>query len=721
MNKVLNGILLGFFILVSVVFYLPNQAIASVAGLIDYSASPMVQLGVNSTNGSAGIYIGIKDIKDPSGTLAPTVNLAGYQIEVTYDSVRVSVLDIVYQTNMGTFSFNVDQNLGKVQIEADNVYQGINNYDKLVFVPLSLIGSANEVTPITIKFVEARDADLNVIHIPDEVNLTFQRGKVFNDPTTSMVGISDAVAGLQYLAQMQSEGFEDNQVNIVNMASILSPDVGEYGLKPNVKDIIALLQYIVELRNDYFQVVDIDSVTNAVILAENSVTQAAVDIARAQVDLLPDGAIKQSLTARLSFVQEIIWATTIPITVQPVTDLIATSTDTHPDSSRGVVNTLKWADSVTADVEIYRVFRSEVDNINSASVSSWVDPGQETYIDYEVEQGKTYYYFVKAYLGGNESLVTSAEVKTFDDSLIVVQPVTNLIVTSTDTDPDHPRGVINTIKWTDSVTAGVDYYEVFRSNNDSELSLAMVYPNVQIYLDDDVEPGKTYYYFVRAYFGGMEPVVASAEVQTDNDSFRVIQPVTNLSIISIDNEPDYLGGVVNTINWNDSATADVEYYEVFRSNNEGINILATVYPGEQTYTDYEVEPGIAYSYSVKAYLSGMEPVVASAEVQTLNDSFIVIEPVTSLIVTSTNNHPVKPGGVVNIINWTDSVTYGVESYKIFRSEVNDIDLASGSTSVEPGVQTYLDFYVEPGKTYYYFVKAYLAGNESVVLSAVVRT
>ena len=52
---------------------------------------------------------------------------------------------------------------------------------------------------------------------------------------------------------MRSAGFEDNQVNIVNMASSLSLGINGQGLTPNIKDVIALLQYLVKLRNNHFE------------------------------------------------------------------------------------------------------------------------------------------------------------------------------------------------------------------------------------------------------------------------------------------------------------------------------------------------------------------------------------------------------------------------------------------------------------------------------------
>ena len=103
-----------------------------------------------------------------------------------------------------------------------------------------------------IKFNSLSDQNLNQITVPD-VKLTFQRGKIYNDPSQQPLSIVDAVAGLQYLAKLVDAGLDPSEVNVINMASILPPEAGATIIKPNVKDIIALMQKLVGLRDDSFQ------------------------------------------------------------------------------------------------------------------------------------------------------------------------------------------------------------------------------------------------------------------------------------------------------------------------------------------------------------------------------------------------------------------------------------------------------------------------------------
>jgi hypothetical protein len=105
---------------------------------------------------------------------------------------------------------------------------------------------------LVIKFSGVRDTLGNQIRIPD-VPLTFQRGKIFNDSTGNNPSVADAVAGLQYLANLVEGGLEPGKINMINMASIISPQEGANGIKPSVKDVIALMQYLVGLRDESFQ------------------------------------------------------------------------------------------------------------------------------------------------------------------------------------------------------------------------------------------------------------------------------------------------------------------------------------------------------------------------------------------------------------------------------------------------------------------------------------
>ncbi len=222
----------------------------------NFSATPLVQVGINpNAEDSAGIFVGLTNIRDAQGNLVPDAKLAGYQIDVNYDHNLARVLNIVDEAHLGNnFTFNniPDTNMASV---VDVVYDGTNNFEKLFFVPIALTGTSNNPTDVTIKFTSLSDTDWNDISIPD-VKLTFQRGKIAVEASQKPLSIVDAVAGLQYLAKIVDAGLDQGKVNVVNMASIVLPEAGVTSIKPSVKDVMALLQYLVKLRDEHFRLVN---------------------------------------------------------------------------------------------------------------------------------------------------------------------------------------------------------------------------------------------------------------------------------------------------------------------------------------------------------------------------------------------------------------------------------------------------------------------------------
>ncbi|MFZ3130766.1 MAG: hypothetical protein WA125_06600 [Desulfosporosinus sp.] len=109
-------------------------------------------------------------------------------------------------------------------------------------------------TSLQVKYLNLRDTNLNQIGVKYTPALEFHRGKIYNEGSGIQPSISDAVAGLQYLAGLKNAGTDLGQVNPINMASIIGQDAGSTVIKSSVKDIIALMQYLVNMRDPYFTV-----------------------------------------------------------------------------------------------------------------------------------------------------------------------------------------------------------------------------------------------------------------------------------------------------------------------------------------------------------------------------------------------------------------------------------------------------------------------------------
>jgi len=147
---------------------------------------------------------------------------------------EIDVLDVLNESNSEEFIQNIDNISGKVKISGLNVE---TSFSKLIFVPISINNSSNSKVNFNVKFLNLKDKNANSIILPEPDTLIFQRGKILKDD--SVVGISDVVAGLQYLVGLKDE----SEINLINMASIL-PDN-----KLDVKDVIVLMQRLVGLRD----------------------------------------------------------------------------------------------------------------------------------------------------------------------------------------------------------------------------------------------------------------------------------------------------------------------------------------------------------------------------------------------------------------------------------------------------------------------------------------
>jgi len=221
---------------------------------IGLSATPVVKIGVNPDAGdNAGLFIGLETIKDPANIAIEDPKITGYQIEVDFDPTQVSIADVVDSTTSGAlFSKSIEPITapGKILVTCASG-ASISNFNKLFFLPITLKGSTQDLTTISVKFLEVKDANLKSVQIPSLENIKFQRGKIHNGESGDP-DLADAIAGLQYLAKLKNPGLDAGDVNLVNMASIYESAANAGAAKANIKDIISLMQYSVDLRDQHF-------------------------------------------------------------------------------------------------------------------------------------------------------------------------------------------------------------------------------------------------------------------------------------------------------------------------------------------------------------------------------------------------------------------------------------------------------------------------------------
>ena len=188
---------------------------------------PSILIQQGSNENGVGLYIGLDNIDINN-------SLSNYDIELNFVLSEIDVLDVLNESNSEEFVQNIDNISGKVKVSGSNVG---NSFSKLIFVPISLINLSSSKVNFSVKFLNLKDKNENTIILPEPDTLIFQRGKILKDD--SVVGISDVVAGLQYLVGLKDE----SEINLINMASIF-PDN-----KLDVKDVIVLMQRLVGLRD----------------------------------------------------------------------------------------------------------------------------------------------------------------------------------------------------------------------------------------------------------------------------------------------------------------------------------------------------------------------------------------------------------------------------------------------------------------------------------------
>jgi len=195
---------------------------------VEVQSKPSILIQQGSNEDGVGLYIGLDNIDIEN-------SLSNYDIELDFCPTEIDVLNVLNESNFEQFSQTIDNVSGKVIISGSNT--GTLSIQKLVFIPISISNSSNSKVNFSVKFLNLKDKNANSIILPEPDTLIFQRGKITKND--SIVSISDAVAGLQYLVGLKN----DNEINLINMASIF-PDN-----KLNIKDVIVLMQKLVGLRD----------------------------------------------------------------------------------------------------------------------------------------------------------------------------------------------------------------------------------------------------------------------------------------------------------------------------------------------------------------------------------------------------------------------------------------------------------------------------------------
>jgi len=329
-------------------------------------------------------------------------------------------------------------------------------------------------------------------------------------------------------------------------------------------------------------------------------------------------------------------------------------------NSSGII--VEW--SSVSNATGYRIYRSTGSSGNYTQIGI---SAVNSYNDYAIQLGMTYYYKVSAYNGNVEG------------------PQSNNPASAT-TPPNAPDGVsasINSagdviISWS-SMSNATGYY-IYRSTTFSGTYNKIGSSSTTPYTDNSGSPGTTYYYKVSAYNSGGEGPQSNYVDVTTRPSTPTGVKVTANSTTSI------------TITW--LSVPNATGYNIYRSTTSSGSYSNIGTSPTTSYTDNTGSPGTTYYYKVSAYNSGGESSLSDYD-----------------YVTTQLNAPIISGTTVNSatsvsISW--SSVSNATGYRIYRSTSSSGNYSSIGTS---STTSYTDNSCTSGTTYYYRVAAYNSNGE----------
>jgi fibronectin type 3 domain-containing protein len=372
------------------------------------------------------------------------------------------------------------------------------------------------------------------------------------------------------------------------------------------------------------------------------------------------------------------------VTVKTLPPVPGTPTDITAAAASDSSIRINWSSSGWADG--YKVYRGETLSGTYNEIALLKSAESTSYIDINLPINTIYYYKISAYNDRGESDLSKA-VSSFATTLPVAAP-SNFKAEA------RAQGLLLTqypeieLKW-DAVSNATTYI-IYRSLTGLNDYIELSKETGKFYLDSELKPETTYYYKIAARNGiGDGPL--SDPVSATTPSLKPNVP-TGLSTSNI---------TVNSIkvNWSISSniSTNVSSYIIYRclTDTGEYNQIGTVSQYNFDYTDKNLDPETTYYYKVKACNSyGDSPLSDSVSATTLPVPVLTPNTPTDLSSTTVLKDKLQ-------ITW--SKVSNAARYVIYRSltGLND-DYQLINTTVS---NSYNDFELTPGTTYYYKIAA----------------
>ena len=340
--------------------------------------------------------------------------------------------------------------------------------------------------------------------------------------------------------------------------------------------------------------------------------------------------------------------------------------------------TLAW--NIPSGAETFNIYRSTTPG-GEGSTPVAMGVAGDTYIDTGLNNGQTYYYEVSAVDTGGESARSAEASATPSVPTSTSSPPANLTATAGDTTA--------TLQWI--AADGASSYNVYRGTATGQETLLHAGVTTTSFSDSGLTNGATYYYRVTSV-NAIGEGTASSEVTV---SPHTLPPPTPINVTATAGD-----GQVG-LSW--TAASDASSYNIYRSTDDGDEVLYQQGVLGTSFNDTGVTNGVAYFYQVSA-ANGVGESNLSLEVSATPLPPLPAAP-TSLVATTLNFAQIE-------IQWSDSST-SLSGFQVLRS--SDGVNFSLLTTLDPTATNFTDSgNLATGTTYYYQVVAMNSAGSSTV-------
>ncbi len=338
-------------------------------------------------------------------------------------------------------------------------------------------------------------------------------------------------------------------------------------------------------------------------------------------------------------------------------------------------NKIKWVK--TAKASYYRVYRSKRKDGGYVHVKSTSDL---SYIDNDAQAGQTYYYCVKAVTSNKTASNASKKVKV---TCKLARPAVNL--------SNFENSQKIQVKW--KKVSGAQKYEVYRaSSKNGRYSLIKTTTETSM-TNKSVEPGKRYYYKVRAIAKNKSANSAYSAIKSEACVLakpELLKPGINLN-----------GDIV--LSW--ASVKGAERYCVYRSENKTKDYTRIATLAGKKFTDTRIKNGQTYYYKVSAVNGDSAANSGRSVVKNIK-----IVKSNGFIVGVTLGEDGSPSFVWNKIK-------GASSYEVYRSFYSNKGFSLLSTSAR---RSYSNPSAPQGLTLYYKFVALDSSKRKTATSKIIE-